>query len=1081
MRWVVIAAVATLQAAGGVAQAADSLTFAGPPAWVKPAAPVDPTAQKPGETSPVLLTDIQIRASAEGDSTYQERVFRIRNAFDLQSAGTLRLQWDPSRDAVVVHKVRLRRDGQVIDVLKRQSFEVIRQEPELSEIVTGVLTAAIQPEDMRIGDVIEFAYTTTHSDPVLKGHSDITAGLPYRATGRVRLRAVLPAAGPTRWRLGEGLPAATVTQTKDGREVSVALNDTVPPKLASGAPRRLQPRYDVQITGFGSWSDVSALVAPLFQTASVLAPDSPLKAEAARIRAAYDTPKARAAAALRLVQDKVRYLARTFADGGYTPVAADKTWERKYGECKAKTVLLIALLRELGIEAEPVLVSSYNGINVNRVLPSAGAFDHVIARAVIDGRTYWLDGTRTGDGVVDVERVPAFKWGLPLRPAGAELVELKVPMPSRPQAEISYEIDARAGVEAPAPVRGTMTVRGDAAVIGLFADNLPNAELRDEMYRQAWRTLPGLEPKLVSATRDPDTGDTRIDMVGVIKLSWFASPTGRAWLLLSPASVGRTREFKRPPEEDQTAPWSVGFPLYSATRISVRLPGGGRGFAALAPDVDRAVAGQQLFRRSRTEGDTITVEASVRSLVDELSAADAQAANPAIRELGKQLPVIEAPRFYRPTSADADAWMDETLTTVPALVRRAGRLFAVGRVDPALVDINQALDLEPRNATALSLRGMMRLAKDDLPGARKDLDEAAGIEPRNGAVQHGRGQVALRDERYDDAIEAFTRAADLSPGNLDALLKRTGAYLALEQMDKALADLDEAIKANPAYFEAEMMRAGLLAAVGRPDEALKMVDEVLKQGLVDAQALILRGEILARLGRADEADQAYAASIALQPTVSAYLTRAAYRPPEQTDLRLRDVDAAAALDADAVGVESTRVRILLDGGRDKDAMVAAERALKAHPGNKALQRVAARAQVRVGRADLADRTFDEMRKAAAGDARALNNVCWELATLNHRLDDALDACDAALKLRPKDGATLDSRAFVLLRQGRNAESLAAYDEALRVRPYEPNSLYGRGLAKRRLGGIEESDADLKAALKTNFRIGGQFRTYGLTP
>ena len=90
---------------------------------------------------------------------------------------------------------------------------------------------------------------------------------------------------------------------------------------------------------------VSRLMAPLYEEGAKLEPDSPLLAEIERIRAAHDTPAARAAAALRLVEDEVRYLALSMGDGNYVPMSADEVWRSSYGDCKGKTVLLLALLK----------------------------------------------------------------------------------------------------------------------------------------------------------------------------------------------------------------------------------------------------------------------------------------------------------------------------------------------------------------------------------------------------------------------------------------------------------------------------------------------------------------------------------------------------------------------------------------------------------------------------------------------------------------------------------------------------------------------------------------------------------------
>ncbi len=151
----------------------------------------------------------------------------------------------------------------------------------------------------------------------------------------------------------------------------------------------------------------------------MLPPTSPLRQEAARIAAAHAKPLDRAAAALKLVQQDIRYIYVGLNGGNLTPASADETWQRRYGDCKGKTALLLALLRELGIEAEPVLVNS-NGADdgFDQRLAGPQLFDHVLVRAHIDGATYWLDGTMPA--VVPPAARPVFpvQWVLPLT-AGA--------------------------------------------------------------------------------------------------------------------------------------------------------------------------------------------------------------------------------------------------------------------------------------------------------------------------------------------------------------------------------------------------------------------------------------------------------------------------------------------------------------------------------------------------------------------------------------------------------------------------------------------------------------------------------------
>src|SRR5690606_29278685 len=129
-----------------------------------------------------------------------------------------------------------------------------------------------------------------------------------------------------------------------------------PPYLRSFPTRRSSDL--AEYSDFASWPAVSQRFHPLFAQASTLAADSPLHAEAARIAAAHEGKLARAQAALELVQQQVRYIYVGLNGGNFVPAGADETWSRRYGDCKGKTALLLALLRELGIEAEAVLVNN---------------------------------------------------------------------------------------------------------------------------------------------------------------------------------------------------------------------------------------------------------------------------------------------------------------------------------------------------------------------------------------------------------------------------------------------------------------------------------------------------------------------------------------------------------------------------------------------------------------------------------------------------------------------------------------------------------------------------------------------------
>jgi tetratricopeptide (TPR) repeat protein/predicted aspartyl protease len=95
---------------------------------------------------------------------------------------------------------------------------------------------------------------------------------------------------------------------------------------------------------------------------------------------------------------------------------------------------------------------------------------------------------------------------------------------------------------------------------------------------------------------------------------------------------------------------------------------------------------------------------------------------------------------------------------------------------------------------------------------------------------------------------------------------------------------------------------------------------------------------------------------------------------------------------------------------------------------------------------------------------ALNGRCWARAMLGVELDKALSDCNAAMRLRPKDGPPLDSRGMVWLRMNNLDRAITDYDAALAAQPNIGWSLFGRGLAKLRKGNEAEGKADIAAAV-----------------
>ncbi len=1057
------------------AQAVDKPVIGPAPAWVKP---VSLPAERKADEAPIriLLSDQQLLLEPSRQIVYSEFAFRIQTPQGL-GAGNLSFPWRPETDELAVHKLLIRRGAQTIDVLASgQTFTVVRRETNLeSATLDGVLTANIQPEGLQVGDVLEFAASLTSSDPVMRGHVEQVAGTWNGAEiGRAHLRMQWPASVKARLRQTKDLPPLKVGKAGGLNFAEFTVDGLAPVEPPKGAPPRYRMGRMVELTDFASWADLGALMAPLYAKAAVLPAQGPLRTELERIRGLSADPRLRAEAALALVQDRVRYVFLAMGSGGLVPADAETTWSRRYGDCKGKTALLLALLHELGIEAEPVAVSSVSGDGLDSRLPMVGAFDHVLVRARVGGRTYWMDGTRTGDTSLDRLAVPAFGWGLPLLPKGAALVRM-MPEPLQiPSHLLDIRIDATAGLTVPAPAKVEAILRGDGAVgVNLGLASLAG-DARDRALREYWKThFDFIDIQSASATFDKGKGELRLAMTGLAKMDW-----SRGQYETDHTGVGYPADFSRDPGPDRDAPFAVAYPYFTKTVETILLP---PGFANLTGGanaaLDETIAGVEYRRKAVLADNVFTVEKTERSIVPEFPAKDAAAAQVALRALAETAVAIRIPSNYERTEQEVSASLATTPTTATAFVDRAVMLMDRQRYDDSIEDLDRAAALDPKNPWALANRGLARVWKGEFDRAAADLDAAAALDARNAVVFRGRGLMAQLKGEYAKAVAAYTTSLEIHPGSF-ALGHRAEAHWGAGDGAAALADSAAALKQRPGWIDLYLLRANILRRDGRKEEALAEAVAAAAANPENNYAHLVAGNIYSAFGETARAMRAFDRAIALKPEAYIYLNRGLHRPKADVAGRRADIEAALKLEPGFDEALAAKADLQVEEGDFAGAIATYSTAIAASPEEPRLLAERGIAYSRKGDSGHAEKDFAAAR-AKAGEASELNGICWSKATAGVALESALADCDFALSKAPGNSAYLDSRALVLLRLGRIDEAIADYDRALAKSPNQSSSLFGRALAWARKGDKAKSDADLAAALKLSPDVRTRFEGYGL--
>ncbi|HEX5221718.1 MAG TPA: DUF3857 domain-containing protein [Verrucomicrobiae bacterium] len=420
--------VALLLCAAICARAQSTNILFGPPSdWVRElawTAATNWTRNEKSEEKRYLLYEVQDRP---GTAEQFVRVITLmENEAGVQDSGSLRFGFDSSFQELHLHRVVIHRAGKAIDRLDRSKVRSIQPEPELDgHVITGEHTAVVFVEDLRVGDALEYAYTLRGANPILAGHYAnllrVQSGAPV---DRQKYRVIWERATPLELR--SHLVDAKPVISRQSRRVDYTWNFTnltaIP--YEDYQPPSFEPYPYLEFSDFADWSSVVNWALPLYAPGTNAVPTE-LRDLVARWKSSASSIEEQARLALQFVQDDLRYTGIELGPDSYRPADPMETFQRRFGDCKGKVVLLCFLLRELNIQALPALVNTYVREGIGNRLPSPFAFNHVIAKLELDGKTIWVDPTSSYQGGKLWNRyLPSYGKALVLRPGNNALEDI---------------------------------------------------------------------------------------------------------------------------------------------------------------------------------------------------------------------------------------------------------------------------------------------------------------------------------------------------------------------------------------------------------------------------------------------------------------------------------------------------------------------------------------------------------------------------------------------------------------------------------------------------------------------------------
>lgn len=302
-------------------------------------------------------------------SNYSRKVVRIITEAGIENASEVSVDFHPSYQKLIFHSINVIRNGKVIPKLKGSRFRVIHNEDERSlHLYSDKRTALLILDDIRKGDFIDYSYTLIGENPVFGGKFSLTFLSQYTfPIAHLYLSVVVPAGRSLQIKNMGNTREPVITRNEEATSYEWQWDQVKPLRLQENLPGWYEPYSQVMISEYKDWKEVNDWAMGLFKPVT---PRGELNEKIRQIQTKFNSPESRALAAVRYVQDEIRYTGLEMGVNSHQPTDPTTVCQRRYGDCKDKSYLLCTMLGALGIEAYPVMINTENqrGI-VNGCLP----------------------------------------------------------------------------------------------------------------------------------------------------------------------------------------------------------------------------------------------------------------------------------------------------------------------------------------------------------------------------------------------------------------------------------------------------------------------------------------------------------------------------------------------------------------------------------------------------------------------------------------------------------------------------------------------------------------------------------------
>lgn len=409
--------------------------------------------------------------------------------------------------------------------------------------------------------------------------------------------------------------------------------------------------------------------------------------------------------------------------------------------------------------------------------------------------------------------------------------------------------------------------------------------------------------------------------------------------------------------------------------------------------------------------------------------------------------MAEGDMFYRQKNyVEAIGRYDAALAVVPQIpfahFSKGYAYFFLKDYDRSIESLGKAQELGYTPLEVYKVRWFVRYAKKDYAGALIDVQEALKLDPSNAGFYQAKGDI-FRDQNSDkSAIEAYQKAAQLDPNNADLHYIMALTYAKLGDTTQQGVAAAKAIEKGTKFAAESWVLVGDAYQKSKKyDSAADAYERALLAKQDYLQAYVNLGDVYRLLDKLPDAISAMKRGIKVFPTDGSLYTSLSW----YYSLSDKHVDAIAAAQQaikyapDQYMGYTFLCRAFNDNKQYPQAVNACTSALKLNPGDGETNFYLGRAYEFQNKTDLASQHYN---KAVNGlleltkntpDSDAFYLLGNSYASLGNKTG-AIAAYNRCLSITPKFAKARYNLAIALFQSGDKAGAREQYNELLKIDP-----------------------------------------------